>query len=125
MGNQRLRLTEAQVQEQILSYLNSIGIYAWRNNSVGVYDPVRKVFRRPKSKYAINGVSDVLGILPDGRWLAIEVKKPCKNPRSDERLWNMASAEQKLFLENISKNKGLAFVADRLEIVIDKIKEAL
>lgn len=47
------------------------------------------------------GSSDILGILDDGRFLAIEVKRPGKEP----------TEVQREFLENINKNGGLAFVA--------------
>lgn len=92
---------EKVIQAHILSFLQFIGVYAWRNQSTGVYDPTRKVFRRPMSKHAIKGVSDILGILPDGRFLAIEVKSAT----------GYASNEQKSFLEAIKANGGVSMIA--------------
>lgn len=112
-------MTEKEVENLILEYLWSKGIYAWKNQSTGVYDPTKKVFRKSKSKFQINGVSDILGILDGGRLLAIEVKKPVKNSRTPERLYNIASDDQKKFIDCINSSGGLAFVADRLDFVIE------
>ena len=57
--------------QAILSYLSFSGVYAWRNNSNGVYDPVKKIYRANTTK---KGVGDILGVLPDGRHLEVEVK---------------------------------------------------
>lgn len=73
----------------------------WINSSTGIYDPKIKKFRRANSPYQINGVSDILGILKDGKLLAIEVK--AKKTR--------ASFEQQIFIEDVNKNGGIAFVA--------------
>lgn len=109
-------MTESQVQSQILEYLLRSGIFAWRNNTMGVFDQSTNTYRRP-GRFAINGVSDVLGILPDGRFLAIEVKKPVKNPRTDEKLLGLASDVQRAFINRINRDGGLAFVADSLDVV--------
>jgi hypothetical protein len=114
-------MTEKEVENLILEYLWNKGIHAWKNQSTGIYDPTRKVFRS-RNKFQINGVSDILGCLNDGRFLAIEIKKPVKNPRTDERLFNLASEDQRKFINNVNKNGGLAFVADSLSVVIDKLK---
>ena len=54
---------EKDIERDILIYLNSLDdVFAWKNNSVGVFDPVKKVYRKPKSKFLINGVADVICI---------------------------------------------------------------
>jgi hypothetical protein len=88
---------EAAVLRQVLDLLHLRRIFAWRNHSVGIFDPVRKVFR---AHPGLRGVSDVLGILPNGRFLAVE----CKGPRG--RL----TAEQAAFLANVTKAGGVALV---------------
>lgn len=55
------------------------------------------------------GVSDILGILPDGRFLAIEVKTRT----------GRVSEYQASFLYEITKNGGVAFVARSVEDVIE------
>lgn len=112
--------SEKEVEKEIITALRLRGIYCWKNQSVGVFDPRRKVYLRPSVNH-INGVSDILGILPDGRFLAIEVKKPVKNPRSEESLRKLATEDQLRFIDEINKKGGLAFVADRLDVVLEKI----
>jgi hypothetical protein len=53
------------------------------------------------------GVADILGILKDGRFLAIEVKSPT----------GKVPPHQQLFLDEISGRGGVAFVARSVEEV--------
>ena len=82
---------EGEVQRQILEYLEARRFYAWRSNTG----------RRGGVSYGKVGSADILGILPDGRFLAIEVKGP----------GGKASIDQLQFLGDIAKNGGVAFVA--------------
>jgi hypothetical protein len=93
----RTTTPEAAVLSQVLALLRLRGVFAWRNHSVGIWDPTRRVFR---AHPGLRGVSDVLGILPGGRLIAIE----CKAPRG--RL----TAEQSAFLANVVKAGGVALV---------------
>jgi len=99
---------ESEIEKEILRYLHIKGIEAWKNKSMGTFDPSTKRFRfNPNMKL---GVSDILGILSDGRFLAIEVKrdKTCK-----------PSDHQRKFIQMINDKGGLAFVARSVEDVID------
>lgn len=116
-------MTEKELEKQIIEALNLKGIFCWKNQSTGIYDPTRKVFRKNKSQ--LNGVSDILGILPNGRFLAIEVKRPALKPRKKESLEKMATPEQLKFIDNINRRGGLAFVADNLDIVLKNLDEYL
>ena len=100
-------LSEQEIQNSILEFLRFHKIKSWRNNSGAVYDPRGNRFRK-KSKYDLNGVSDILGILPDGRFLAIEVKK---NAQARVR------PSQREFLDEIVRSGGVGFVAHDLDIV--------
>jgi len=103
-------LTEKEIENAILDYLTLLpGVY-WKNNTVGVYDPVKKVHRKP-GKHHRNGVSDILGLDANGRFIAIEVKTK-KGRISDN---------QKLFLEDINKHGGLGFIARSVDDVREKI----
>lgn len=115
-------ITEKQVQDQILCFLQKCQIFAWTNKTTGVYDTQKGVFRKSKSRFDIKGVSDVLGVLPDGKFLAIEVKRPSI---SGVQKGGMLSKEQKLFLENVKNNGGLAFVARDLNDVTHYLKDYL
>lgn len=103
-----LELSEKDIEKSILRFLEFVpGCFAWKNNTTGVYDPVKKVFRKTKNKYAINGVSDILGVFK-GKFLAIEVKRPQNKERP---------LDQKLFIDHINRNGGLAFFATSVEDV--------
>ena len=64
---------ERDIQRAILQYLKLRKIFAWRNQTTGIYDQKRKTFR---ANQTMKGVPDILGILPGGRFLGIEVKRP-------------------------------------------------
>jgi hypothetical protein len=104
---------ENLIKRQICTWLQikRKDIFFWVNDSVGIYDPISKTFRRNRDPFRIRGVADILGVLPSGQLLAIEVKTPT----------GRVSVEQKIFLDEINKKKGLAFVARSLEDVIRKL----
>lgn len=83
----------------------------WVNESVGIFDPKRGIFRKKNSPYARKGVSDILGIW-DGQPLAIEVKS------AKGRL----SPEQKTFIDDFSARGGIAFVAKSVDEVAAQFK---
>jgi hypothetical protein len=98
--------TEKQIENAILDYLALLPGCYWKNNTVGVYDPIKRVHRKP-GKHHRNGVSDILGVDGSGRFIAIEVKTP-KGRVSDN---------QKLFIEDINRCGGKAFVARSVDDV--------
>ncbi len=85
--------------------------FAWINDSVGIYDAAKGIFRRNTSRYKIKGVSDILGIWK-GKFLAIEVKT--KTGR--------ISPEQAAFLQRVINHGGIAFVARSVEDVERHLK---
>lgn len=89
----------------ILSYLNYSGHVAWRNNTTGVFDPTKKVFRKSNNR---KGISDIIGIHKDsGKLIAIEVKI------GKDKL----SKDQIEFLDAVRKCKGIVIVAKSLDDV--------
>jgi hypothetical protein len=103
-------LLEKDIQKAIVEYLQYRKIYCWINKTQGTFDPVLKIYRKGTT---FKGVSDILGILPDGKFLAIEVKKK----------GNYASPEQKEFIQNINLKNGIAFVAYSVDEVIDTLNK--
>ena len=98
-----LVLSENDIQNGILEFLRFKKIVAWRNNNGAVYDDKAGSFRRKNKWEIIHGDPvDILGILPDGRFLAIEVKKNEKEK---------ATPGQIKFMKKINKNGGVAFKA--------------
>ena len=93
----------------IIAYLYEQGSFCWRQNSTGVYDQRRGLYR-PGSK---KGVSDILGIYSErgqgkllhGIFVAIEVKI------GKDRL----SDEQTGFLANVTHYGGIAIVAKNFD----------
>lgn len=80
----------------ILNFLFEKGIFAFRQNTVGIPDP--RGFFRPAAK---KGVADILGCLPPtGRMVACEIKT------GKDHL----SPEQIGFLANIKRMGGIALV---------------
>jgi hypothetical protein len=119
-------ITEKVIENQILTYLANKKIFAWKVQSVGIYDPSKGSFRR-KSANHINGVSDILGII-DGKFLAIEVKKPYISKktmqfkyRTQEELEKLASEDQVKFINRIKSVGGIAFYADSIDVVEDQL----
>lgn len=103
---------EGAVLNSILDYLRIRHVFAWRNNTgaTKIRTPGGDRFIR----YGLKGSSDILGILDDGRFLAIEVKAPA----------GRVTQEQKDFLESIRKRGGVAFVARSVEDVVQNLATA-
>jgi hypothetical protein len=106
---------EKLIENQILFLLFKKGIFSWKTQSVGIFDPIKKIYRRSNNKFHIKGVSDILGILPTGKFLAIEVKS--KTGR--------ASPEQIKFINTINDHGGLAFIARSVEDVKEQLNAYL
>lgn len=104
-------LLEDEVLRGCLEYLRAHGYFVWRNNTGAV--KIGKRFIR----YGTPGSSDILGILPDGRFLAVECKRE-KGGRLSEL--------QKAFLTAIQINGGVSIVArsvDELKKELEKVKK--
>lgn len=97
---------ESEIQAKIMQWLEYNKIFAWVNKTQGTFDPARKKFRRNSKQ--LKGVPDILGILPDGRFLGIEVKRKGGKLRP----------EQAEFITNGNKRGAVCFVAYSLEDVL-------
>ena len=85
---------ESILTRQIRDVLNHARIYHWKSWQGAMSNP---------------GIADILGIMPDGRMLAIEVKSP-KGQLSDA---------QTLFLSEIKLRGGVVVCARSVEDVIE------
>ncbi|MBI4128625.1 MAG: VRR-NUC domain-containing protein [Parcubacteria group bacterium] len=103
---------EANLQRAILQLLALKQIPAWRVNTQGVplHGPGREGRFRPSPN---RGMADIIGILPDGRFFAIEVKSPR----------GKVTAEQEIFLGTIRAYGGSAIVARDIEKVVQWISQ--
>jgi Holliday junction resolvase len=100
-------IREKDLQREILSFLRKRGIFAWRQNAGAAVGDGRFV------RFSIPGISDIIGILPDGRFLAVEVKLAGRK----------LSKNQEIFLSAIRANGGVAIVARSLIDVIEGLRE--
>lgn len=89
---------ESEITRAILACLRAAGVMAWKNWS-GPMTPIR-------------GIADILGILPGGRFLAIEVKTPR----------GRLTEHQERFLEQVRRHGGTALVARSVDDVIGLVR---
>jgi hypothetical protein len=91
---------ERDVQKAILAILSLLGVDAWRQN-VGTFMATSNGKTR-RIKAGQKGQSDILGILPGGRFLAIECKRPGAKRPTDNQI---------AFMRRVNSNGGFAFWA--------------
>lgn len=103
------KITEKDVQKAILEWLQWKGYFVWKNHTTGIYNKKGGGF----IPAGMTGVSDILGVLEGGRFLAIEVKKPGGH----------LSHNQQIFLYEVNKRGGLAFMASSIEDVELKLEK--
>lgn len=104
---------ETDIVKACLQYLNLVGVFAWRSNTgavSGTYKGKDRFIR-----FGPKGQSDIIGILPDGRFLAVEVKRP----------GGKLTFEQDMFLDTIRKRGGVALHVQSLQECEDWVREAM
>lgn len=106
-------MKEGVIQTQILEYLrlleNQGKLYYTRLNSTGVFDPTKKVFRRP-SPHQKHGIPDIM-VIKDNKIIFLE----CKSETGKQ------SEYQKAFEEICKSNSQLYYVVRSLDEVRDII----
>lgn len=137
-------IREEHIEWDILSWLNLQGISADKIVSEGYFNSKKGIYQTRKSNFVSRGISDIIWCLPNGRYLAIEVKKPSEMKFFDrsieelkedyiqaQRRWLSSSTikryihavEQRAYLDSKAKNGGIAFFASSIEECIEKFKE--
>jgi hypothetical protein len=109
-GDKMKGVLENDVLQGCIEYLTIRGIYCWRNNTGAVKNGKRFI------RFGFPGSSDIIGILPDGRFLAVE----CKREKG-----GVLSAMQKSFLSAIEKNNGVAIVANSVQKLAEELNKKL
>lgn len=115
-------MKESQLQSLILLALSEAGCKIWRCETAGVW--VGVVIHRSNATVTLaearmiqagltKGGSDIIGIAPDGRFLAVEVKTPTGRIRP----------EQTVFLDVVRKAGGIAGVARSVEEALRLIQQ--
>jgi len=99
-----------QTTQAIIDFLNSHNFVAWRNNTTGIWDPQKQIFRKSKAK---KGISDIIGYQKrTGIIIAIEIKT------GSDKL----SFEQYQFLKEIRQNNGFALVTKSFDHFFDQFR---
>lgn len=111
---------ETKIQRLIMLALSDAGCTVWRNETAGAWlgrtihkdgDQVTLASARMMTFGLCVGSSDIIGIAPDGRFLAIEVKTAK----------GRATKEQLRFIEAVKNAGGIAGIArnvhDALQLV--------
>jgi hypothetical protein len=94
-------MNEAAVLRSCLEYLRLRGVVCWRQNSGALTTPSGGFMRAAD----INGVADIIGLLPSGRFLAVE----CKSLRGRQ------SEAQRAFQAMVEGSGGLYIIARGIE----------
>ena len=129
----KLQLKESQIEELILSYLNSLkNSFFWKNPAGGFFDG--KKIRKHASKFIVKGGSDILGLY-NGEFYAFEVKTPTSikfYEKNYERLsktasWGLKSDKERHFRRQIEFQKKIKVMGGNAFFVssIADVKKAL
>lgn len=109
------RRKKAKPKEQalvnaVIRYLGLRGFFVWRQNQ-GAMSGVHKG-RKWFVRFAhVAGISDVIGIAPDGRFVAIECKIAPNKP----------TEEQKQFLREVARLGGIVLLAYSIDDVVEMV----
>lgn len=110
---------ESDIVKAALDYLEMRGVLAWRNNSGAVVSNyTRKGDGVTKSRfirYGKPGSGDILGVLPNGKFLSVECKKPkaSTKPKIKEL--------QELFAARVNTSGGVAVRIETLDDLHDVV----
>lgn len=114
---------ETKIQNAILLALSDSGCVVFRNETSGAW--VGKILHRDSGQVTLTdarmmtfglcvGSSDIVGMAPDGRFLAIEVKTKTGRP----------TKEQLRFIEAVRNAGGIAGIARSPEEALDLIRHS-
>ena len=102
---------EKVIENRILCFLEDIGFWARKLNSVGVFDPTKKVFRKNNSRFNQRGMPDIIA-LRDGQWFLIEVKTPR----------GKLNPHQQQTIREIQSHQGIVFVTRSVGQTFETLK---
>lgn len=100
-----MKLSEKQIEDQILDWCAAKRILAFKFKSMGTFDPKRCIFRKTHKRYR-KGVSDIIAC-HKGRFIAIEVKSENGELRP----------EQVTFCDDVRQAKGIFICVRSVEEV--------
>lgn len=104
----KVKATTNNITRGIVNFLNVRGHFAFRVNSTGIWDPTKRIFRKPNQKY---GLADIVCCLHGGKFLAVEVKNQITKDRMKRN--------QEAFESELVKAGGVYYVAKNMFDFID------
>lgn len=78
-----MKMTHNDLRKFVIDYLRAQGCYCWPNSTVGVFDPVKKIYRRNAT---FKGPADVMCVMKGGQHLEVEVKIGKDQLRPEQRI---------------------------------------
>lgn len=112
MQKPRLMGRETDLKRSIVDYLRLLGFLAWVQN-VGAVKFKNAQGKQRFIKFGFAGLSDILCVLPGGRFMVVETK----------RLDNVASQAQKDFMADVERRGGIAVLAYSLDDVDERLRK--
>lgn len=109
-----MRQLEKPIENAILNFLEFVGFFPWKNNTIGVWDAKRKIYRKPNNKFHRQGVPDIMFVYR-GRLIAIEVKAPKGTLRP----------EQRVFLAKLNDEGAYAFVSRSVQQTVTELSKIM
>lgn len=107
-----MKLSEKDIERAILDLLATVpGLKCWKANVTGIYDPTKKIFRKPVGPHSANGCPDIIGVYK-GRMLALEVKTKT----------GTVKPHQEQFIRELRQCGAIAYVVRSLDDVIALLK---
>lgn len=103
-------MTEAEIQAGVLQGLAARRIFAWRNNTGSLPDANGR-----RVSFGLLGSADIIGMLPGGRFLAIECKAPL----------GRQSIAQRRFEQAVNANHGVYLVARDVDLCLSRVDAAI
>ena len=108
-------LSTSEMQKAVILYASKLGCFLWRNNTMGVWRGTG--YQNTGGILGGLGSPDLVGLLPNGKFLGIEVKN------GNEQL----SVEQIAFRDKIFDHNGYAFVctAKHFQEFLDTLRQCV
>jgi hypothetical protein len=109
--------TETALVKGCLDALGLMGVFAWRVNQGAMRVPGANGSRERFVRFTrgVEGISDIIGILPGGRMLAVE----CKVGKNDFTIG------QRAFVAQVTNLGGLAIVVRSIDELIERVRREL
>ena len=108
-----IKRTEQSLIKPTIDLLTMLGCCVWRQNAGGMKATYQGKNRFIKFSHR-EGISDIIGIAPDGRFIAVELKVGK----------NKTTERQEEFLAEVRQRGGIAIVAYDLDEVAKQFQES-